>query len=300
MTRRFDGDQGRRRLVDALAGQAVLRRHPELAAELAAVVEVRTHAPGEVLMAQGEDTDEVAFILDGRVDVLLGGQRIAERGPGDHVGEMAAIDPPTRRSATVRARGETVAAWVTEPVLATIAGRRPELWRAFARVLAARLRERERFHRPKNARPRVFLGSSTEAAQVIAAVRAALAGDDLELVPWNDGAFTPAHYNLESLEEAAARCDFAVLVAQGDDSLVRRGVTGAVPRDNVVFELGLFLGALGRPRALLMVPHGGGLQLPSDYVGVNTIAYPSTATGAPDVAEACAEIRRVIARLGTR
>jgi hypothetical protein len=68
--------------------------------------------------------------------------------------------------------------------------------------------------------------------------------------------------------------DFAVLVLTDDDQITCRKVTQASPRDNVVFELGLFMGALGRRRAFPLVAQtaDGAPKIPSDLLG-NTAVY---------------------------
>ena len=44
------------------------------------------------------------------------------------------------------------------------------------------------------------------------------------------------------------RFDFAILVLTADDLVASRDVLSTAPRDNVLFELGLFMGGLG-PKA---------------------------------------------------
>ena len=72
------------------------------------------------------------------------------------------------------------------------------------------------------------------------------------------------------------------------------------PRDNVVFELGLFMGRLGRRRTILMKPKNTVIKLPSDLVGVTTIDYPAKLSDdSPnrDMAAAWAKVRQHIARV---
>lgn len=71
----------------------------------------------------------------------------------------------------------------------------------------------------------------------------------------------------------ARSCDFAVLLMTADDTTASRGRRKASPRDNVVFELGLFMGALGRDRTFVVSPKGVDLKLPTDLLGVTNVMY---------------------------
>jgi predicted nucleotide-binding protein len=51
-----------------------------------------------------------------------------------------------------------------------------------------------------------------------------------------------------------------------DDTRTKRHQLGAIPRVNVVFELGLFMGALGRERVFMVVQ--AGTDLPTDLAGI--------------------------------
>jgi cAMP-dependent protein kinase regulator len=69
-------------------------------ARLAAQGEWVNLAPGTVLMEQGAPGHDFYTLATGRVDVLQDGVRVVERGPGEHVGELALLlDAP--RNATV-------------------------------------------------------------------------------------------------------------------------------------------------------------------------------------------------------
>jgi predicted nucleotide-binding protein len=54
-----------------------------------------------------------------------------------------------------------------------------------------------------------------------------------------------------------------------------RGKTSAVPRDNVIFELGFFMSRLGRHRTLLLVPQRTDVTLPSDFKGLTPLPHAS-------------------------
>jgi hypothetical protein len=98
---------------------------------------------------------------------------------------------------------------------------------------------------------RVFIASASEGLEVANAVRKALQEDErLQPILWNEGTFKPSLTNIESLESELAQSDFAVLTLTPDDQSISRGQMSMEPRDNVLFELGLFMGCLGRERTL--------------------------------------------------
>ena len=70
---------------------------------------------------------------------------------------------------------------------------------------------------------------------------------------WSNDIFAVSDTTIESLEQAAMEVDFAILVLTPDDITTSRGTRRAAPRDNVVYELGLFGGALGRKRTFMVV-----------------------------------------------
>jgi len=99
---------------------------------------------------------------------------------------------------------------------------------------------------------RVFVASASEGLDLAKLVRDALHGRrQIEARLWNEGSFKPGLYFVESLEAELAQSDFAVLTLTPDDQSISRGQLSMVPRDNVLFELGLFMGHLGRQRTFL-------------------------------------------------
>lgn len=97
----------------------------------------------------------------------------------------------------------------------------------------------------KRTRPTVFVGSSAEGLQVAKAVQAELQYC-AECVIWSQEVFGLGEGTLESLVKALNRYDFAVLVLTPDDLVTSRGNSAPAPRDNVLLELGMFIGAIGR------------------------------------------------------
>lgn len=115
--------------------------------------------------------------------------------------------------------------------------------------------------------PRVFIGSSSESLEAAQAVRSLLA-NDAHVTLWNEGFFQQCHSFLETLTKSLDSFDFAILIATPDDLVTTRGASLLGPRDNILFELGLFMGRLGRDRTWLIHPRGAQLKLPSDLLGV--------------------------------
>jgi predicted nucleotide-binding protein len=100
---------------------------------------------------------------------------------------------------------------------------------------------------------------------------------------------------LEALEKVVGESDFAVAIAQPDDMIDTRGSRYPTLRDNVLFELGLFMGKLTRYRTILLHPRVAGLKLPSDLRGLTLLAYDH---GPPKdlpalLGPACNEIRKI-------
>ena len=87
---------------------------------------------------------------------------------------------------------------------------------------------------------------------------------------WSD-VFELGEFNLQALQREAAECDFAIFLWGMDDITVARGKRSRAPRDNVVYEAGLFAGALGEHR--VFVVHAEKTNIPSDYLGVTTASY---------------------------
>lgn len=122
------------------------------------------------------------------------------------------------------------------------------------------------------ARPRLFIGSSSEGKDVARNLQVEL-GDKWDVERWDQGGvFEPSGYTLDSLLSVAQRVDFAVLIATPDDTIISRGETQATVRDNIMLEFGLFAGALGRERTFLLATTNQ-LKFPTDILGLTRLPY---------------------------
>ena len=120
---------------------------------------------------------------------------------------------------------------------------------------------------------RVFVASSSEQIAVARTVANALKTSQLEPKVWDEETFSFSDSYIESLESELDRADFAIVIVTGDDSANVRNKTVNLPRDNVIFELGLFTGRLGRKRCFFLIDGASETQLASDLSGVNPVKF---------------------------
>lgn len=120
-------------------------------------------------------------------------------------------------------------------------------------------------------KPRLFIGCAASDLRIAKAIEQNL-WREVEVTVWNEDNFDSTHGPLETLVTLSESCDFAILVVSPLDPSRHDGFKSV--RDNVVFELGLFLGALGRDRVFVVGPHSAkDLKLPSDMAGLEPLPY---------------------------
>src|SRR5690348_17854289 len=146
-------------------------------------------------------------------------------------------------------------------------------------------------------KPRIFLGSSGEQAKLLRAITLGL-DDVADVEPWTT-TFNPGRSTLDRLVELSREVDFAAFVfAQDDWTTTAASESGeASPRDNVVFEAGLFGGALGIRRTFIL--HANGSKLPSDLLGLTAVRYDPSASAA-EVRAINQKLRKAIETEGRR
>jgi predicted nucleotide-binding protein len=213
---------------------------------------------------------------------------------------MAAVDSAARRSATVKAATNVVALKLSADEFKAAGKDSACFWRYLAQLAGDRLRERARFHLPANPTPIMFVGSSVEGLAVAREIEAALKHDQVIVRLWTNGVFGPSAVPIESLLQQVEQADFALFVFGPDDRIQSRDEAHAAPRDNVVFELGLFMGRLGRDRVFMVRDQDIDLKIPSDLTGVRPITYKCKPGCTPSdfVGTVCTELRKAITSKG--
>jgi predicted nucleotide-binding protein len=94
---------------------------------------------------------------------------------------------------------------------------------------------------------------------------------------WSQGVFGASSFPVDDLEGQIRIADFALLIVGPDDQVISRGNQSDAPRDNVIFELGLFMGALSRSRTFMLVPVGGKVKIPTDLLGLTCLRFDLSA-----------------------
>jgi hypothetical protein len=150
-------------------------------------------------------------------------------------------------------------------------------------------------------KPRIFVGSSSEGLDVARAIQHQLA-DAAEVVLWNEGVFSLSHGYLETLVDTVKQFDYGIFVLRSDDTLVSRGSEHGTTRGNVLFELGLFYGHLGRTRTFAVYDASAKPDVISDLHGVTFAPYPGAAQGniLTAIGPACFAIRQELQKWGQR
>lgn len=122
---------------------------------------------------------------------------------------------------------------------------------------------------------KLFIGSSREGVNIARQIKSAIDAecfDWLDVQIWDEGKiFARNKSALDSLFKASRRYEYGILIATSDDLTLSRFRLKASPRDNIVFEIGLFLGSLGLERAYMLLEKKS--KTPSDFYGINVPTF---------------------------
>ena len=115
-------------------------------------------------------------------------------------------------------------------------------------------------------KPKIFIGSSKAGIAIAQKIKShlSLIGD---CFIWNEtNVWELNRSTFENLLRIVSYFDFGVFVASADDLTLTNNEIVIEPRDNVILEMALFCGAMGRDKSFLLVEDG--IKLPSDFNGI--------------------------------
>jgi predicted nucleotide-binding protein len=130
----------------------------------------------------------------------------------------------------------------------------------------------------------IFIISSTKGLEYAQALKMRLnenfkqAGFDYSVETWSDGGIFPlTNTTIESLEKTfvdlANNGGFVIAMMTPDDSVVVNDTSTYIPRDNVIFELGMAFGKLGRSHSIIIKPTTNCFHMLTDVEGITYITY---------------------------
>ena len=125
-------------------------------------------------------------------------------------------------------------------------------------------------------KPRIFIGSSTEGLPIAQKIKDFLKAD-YSCFLWTDDVFKYNENILETLLKSASLFDFGFMVFTCDDHSTVRGVKMETPRDNLLFEYGLFLGRIGHDKAFVL--YEDGVNIPTDLEDVTLASFKTATNG---------------------
>lgn len=275
---RFEGKP--QKVIEALKKQISLSglfTAQEIAQSILEKGQLKSFNDQEVLMIEGNNDQALYFLIYGKVSLHIKGRRLEYGREANYtVGELSATQNNHARTATVKADGQVVAVALSDDDFNEILAKYPEMYKGLFQDVAARLLERNLLLPQVNQRPKIFLISSVEALEVLKELQLELQHSGFRVIPWAGPTSFQAGYNIiDELMRHVNDCDFSVAIASPDDLTTSRDYTSASVRDNVIFEHGLFMGLLGKERALLAIDMKSDekTKLPSDLQGVNPLRY---------------------------
>jgi predicted nucleotide-binding protein len=277
-------------LTDALKKQKIVAGNTDLAEAIAGRANVMEVPARTALVHQGGEDDDVYLILDGSFHITVNGRTLARRTATDHIGEMAALLPLQRRAASVVAHEDSVVVKLSNSQINELGNRFPQIWRFLALELAHRLEQRNALASSGGDGVRVFILASSVGSEIGRAVESACADHSFQAVVWSEGSFGAGSYAVDKLEEVLDRSDVAIAIIDPEEN--------AASRDSVIFELGFFMGRLGRHRTFLVEPRAEDLKLPPELAGINAITYNPAQDSTQAGAGVCKRLAKVIRELG--
>lgn len=121
-------------------------------------------------------------------------------------------------------------------------------------------------------KPKIFIGSSSESLEFVDKLELELKHDAITR-PWHR-TFRLGSYTLDELVRESTEVDMAAFILGREDTIVARSKKSKSPRDNVIYEAGLFTGRIGMSNVFLIVDQNG-TKMPTDMKGLTYTTYNS-------------------------
>lgn len=117
----------------------------------------------------------------------------------------------------------------------------------------------------------IFIGSTSEGIAIAEYLQIDL--EEFEPIIWDQGVFKPSKSSIENIMNASRKYKYAILVLSPDDTIVKREQISKAPRDNMIFEAGLFMSSIGRENVFILYCKDSQTTMPSDLDGVTFVPY---------------------------
>lgn len=108
---------------------------------VAAICEIEEFKAGSVIFQEGTDGECMYVVASGRIEVLLGGQNLTFKGPGEFIGEVALVKFG-KRTATIVAKEDSVLLSLNRADLDEVFGKDPGIERHFYKAMLEMVMER--------------------------------------------------------------------------------------------------------------------------------------------------------------
>ena len=146
--------------------------------------------------------------------------------------------------------------------------------------------------------PYIFIGSATESVDIAREIKLQLEGKARVKI-WKYDVSRLGEYFLESLLKIVNDFDYALFIFSNDDKTTSRNTEYNVPRDNVIFEVGLFMGRLGRSRTFIIYDEGSKVKVPSDLLGLTMATYTMAGSLSETLSPVCTKLIKNIGPIGS-
>lgn len=288
-------------LLQEIFKQRLVQNNKTIAEKILADGQLVEFAIGKDIITQNDYDQDVFFIIAGEANIIINGNTLNyTRSAGVSIGEMSVVNPSEPRLATIRAKTIVVAVKINAACFQELMGLDSNIAILLAKDMAGRLSQRNNLLDECNHRSKLFIISTAESLSIAKSVKVALDHEDIDVTIWSeDGVFNGGEYTLEVLEREIKTSDFGIAILHPDDITISRGIEENSPRDNVIFELGLFMGLLKRQRTFIALPRGIQQKMASDLRGLTPFEYKFSNNRA-DVSTLAIKLAEQIKVLGPR